>query len=82
MDFMFFFFFFERKESEKQGKEEEEEQMKKTKKIQKNSHLCDLDERLLALELLQVEPLDLGLGGLAPLPDGGAEVTLMSFFFF
>ena len=44
-----------------------------------DSHLRDLDERLFALELLQVEPLDLGLGGLAPFSDGGAEVAL-SFF--
>ena len=71
--------------SQRRGKEEARRRRKQGKKKKKkkketlHSHLRDLDERLLALELLQVEPLDLGLGRLAPLPDGGAEVALKFF---
>lgn len=54
--------------------------MKLEKKKGNDSHLGDLDERLLARQLLEVEPLDLGLGGLPPLADGGAEVALLLFF--
>lgn len=48
----------------------------------KNAHLGDLDEGLLARQLLQIEPLDLRLGGLSPLADGGAEVALYLFLSF